>query len=162
MHLVFPVETTLTIGTQVTTWGYPGGYFGASPLLGVGYLAGVDSFQNDDKSIVTRWVVNAAFNHGNSGGPLIDESSGEVIGVVISKLAPLSENTKQIMSLLSKEQTGVVFNFKQKDGKTASVSEASLVESVLSDLSSQVQLVVGYAALTADLTGFLKKNGLDP
>ena len=75
-----PLEIASTnefkIGTQVSTWGYPGGYFGLFPMLSVGYLAGIDAFQAKSGKIIKQWVVNAAFNGGNSGGPLIHIESG--------------------------------------------------------------------------------------
>ncbi len=57
-------------GTTVSTWGYPLLYNGASPLLSVGYVSG---YRKDDSSgsSVKHIVVNGAFNHGNSGGPLL-------------------------------------------------------------------------------------------
>ena len=49
-----PLEIASTnefkIGTQVSTWGYPGGYFGLFPMLSVGYLAGIDAFQAQARS----------------------------------------------------------------------------------------------------------------
>jgi S1-C subfamily serine protease len=57
------------IGTNVSTWGFPGGYFGLSPMLSVGYLAGKDAIRAPSGAVVQQWVVNAAFNAGNSGWP---------------------------------------------------------------------------------------------
>ena len=83
------------IGAQVTTWGFPGGYDGLSPLLSVGYLSGVQEFKAPSGTTIHRWVVNAAFNGGNSGGPLLSVEDGRVIGVVSSKLAPLPPSLAQ-------------------------------------------------------------------
>ncbi|MFB3042566.1 MAG: hypothetical protein ACE1ZS_12305, partial [Candidatus Poribacteria bacterium] len=35
-------DTRFSIGLQVSTWGFPGGYNSRVPLLSVGYLAGVE------------------------------------------------------------------------------------------------------------------------
>ena len=59
------------VGMQVSTWGFPAGYAGLVPMLSVGYLAGIDAYQIRPGTIVRKWIVNAAFNGGNSGGPLI-------------------------------------------------------------------------------------------
>jgi len=81
-----------TVGTQVSTWGFPGGYFGVSPMLSVGYLSGIDGIRTASGTVIRQWVVNAAFNSGNSGGPLLHIETGEVIGVVSSKLAPINQS----------------------------------------------------------------------
>jgi len=67
---VLAVEDSPEPGTRVDTWGYPFGYNGTSPLLSVGYVAG---YRNslDNGGSVKHIVVNGAFNHGNSGGPLL-------------------------------------------------------------------------------------------
>src|SRR4029077_8201802 len=39
-------------------------------------LAGIDGYQIRPWAIVKKWVVNAAFNGGNSGGPLIHIETG--------------------------------------------------------------------------------------
>jgi|SRR5271157_811297 len=69
-------------GTAVTTWGYPFVYDGVSPLLSVGYVAGFREENPHDKR-VKHIVVNGAFNHGNSGGPLLVSRDDEVIGIVV-------------------------------------------------------------------------------
>ncbi len=53
-------KNDLTIGTQVSTWGFPGGYFGVTPMLSVGYLAGIDGLKTATGKIIRQWVVNAA------------------------------------------------------------------------------------------------------
>lgn len=57
-------------GTTVSTWGYPLGYNGISPLLSVGYVSGYREDTSSGKA-VKHIVVNGAFNHGNSGGALL-------------------------------------------------------------------------------------------
>src|ERR1017187_4911748 len=56
-------------GTAVSTWGYPFGYNGVSPLLSVGYVSGYRTVLVGGQN-VKHIIVNGAFNHGNSGGPL--------------------------------------------------------------------------------------------
>ena len=69
-----PLSTTdeFSIGAQVSTWGYPDGYHGLAPLLSSGYVAGVDRVKVAGEKTVSRLVINAAFNLGNSGGPLLE------------------------------------------------------------------------------------------
>jgi S1-C subfamily serine protease len=60
--------------------------------------------------------VNAAFNGGNSGGPLILIETGDVIGVVVSKLAPISQNTLQALKALQSNQSGITYTATAPDG----------------------------------------------
>jgi S1-C subfamily serine protease len=150
------------VGTQVSTWGYPGGYYGLSPLLSVGYLSGIDAIQKPPGVVVRQWIVNAAFNGGNSGGPLLEIETGEVFGVVSSKLAPISREAAEILSVLEHQGSGFMYSGKTATGETVQFSEAQLVSRVLTELRNQVQLVIGEAVTLDDLTDFLKKNGVDP
>jgi hypothetical protein len=150
------------VGTQVSTWGFPAGYFGITPMLSVGYLAGIDGLRTGSGKIIRQWVVNAAFNGGNSGGPLLHIETGEVIGVVSSKLAPISRQALNILSALEAQQFGMVYTVTQPDGSTANISEARLIGLVLDELRRQVQLVIGKAVLIEDVRNFLKAQGIDP
>ncbi len=150
------------VGTQVSTWGYPAGYSGLSPMLSVGYLAGIDAYEIRQGTIVRKWVVNAAFNGGNSGGPLIQIETGNVFGVVSSKLAPISQESAQILELLKQQQSGMIYTATRPDGSNFTVSEASLIGRVLDELRRQVQLVIGHAVLLGDIKTFLAANKIDP
>lgn len=151
------------IGSQVTTWGFPGGYTGRQPLLSTGHLSGIQGFRRrSGKGLIKQWVVNAAFNSGNSGGPLIHIETGMIIGVVSSKLAPISEGSDRILKMLLDQKSGLVYTTKLPSGEEVSVSEASLIGRVLDELRGQVQLVVGYAATAEDLRAFLSSNGVEP
>jgi len=151
------------IGAQVSTWRFPGGYNGLSPMLSVCYLAGVDAYKLDSGKIVRKWVVNAAFNGGNSGGPLIHIETGAVFGVVSSKLAPITNETSQILKALENNSgTGIMYNAKTADGKDISFTEGQLVGRVLNELRRQVQLVIGQAVLREDLVAFLRANKIEP
>ena len=160
--LPIAAKAEFAVGTQVTTWGYPGGYSGSAPLLSVGYLSGLDAIRSQAGSIIRRWVVNAAFNRGNSGGPLVHLETGEVIGVVSSKLAPISPIAISALQALSNQKSGFTYEATRPDGSKTTVSEGQVVGMVLEELRAQVQLVIGYAALAEDLRAFLKRHGVDP
>jgi hypothetical protein len=130
-------------------------------MLSAGYLAAMDAHRIGPE-VVTRWVVNAAFNSGNSGGPLLLIETGEVIGVVSSKLAPLSAQSQGIINHLETTKSGFFLTITYPDGRTEDVSEAKLIAMVLNELRGQVQLVIGYAVLLEDLRRFLSANGATP
>jgi hypothetical protein len=150
----------LPMGAMVTTWGFPVGYSSLVPLLTVGYLAGVDQVQTPTGISPQRWVVNAAFNGGNSGGPVLDVDNGNVIGVVSSKLAPIPPTIESALTALSKQRSGFMYTETKPDGSTVQISEGQIVGEILKYLRSQVQLVLGHAVTSVDLIHFLQKNGI--
>lgn len=58
--LILSSKTDIKIGAQVSTWGFPGGYIGLSPMLSVGYLSGMQGTRLSDGKVIRQWVVNAA------------------------------------------------------------------------------------------------------
>jgi S1-C subfamily serine protease len=150
------------IGMQVATWGYPGGYSGLAPLLSVGYLAGTQEFKDPAGGVIQRWVINAAFNGGNSGGPVLSLEDGSIVGVVSSKLAPVPQEIATILELLSKQQSGFTYEGTKADGSKVTFTEGQLIGEVLQYLRSQVQLVIGYAVSPEDIAKFLKARNIKP
>lgn len=149
-------------GSQVTTWGYPEGYRSNFPLLSVGYLSGEDYVPAPSGKPIKRWVVNGAFNRGNSGGPLINIESGKVIGVVSSKLSPIPLYLKNALEDLKQSRNGVQQTVTMPDGSKVRMSTAQVAALVLQHLKNQIQLVIGHAVLVEDIRTFLKDNGIDP
>jgi S1-C subfamily serine protease len=154
-------KVNFEIGAQVSTWGFPGGYTGRFPMLSVGYLSGIDAVKTTSGALVKRLVVNAAFNSGNSGGPLIDVESGHVIGVVSSKLAPIPEHIEKGLNKLKEIDIGVTFEVVYQDGKKGKISQSQLLEMILQYMRSQTQLVVGRAVSPEQLIDFINKHGLE-
>jgi hypothetical protein len=90
-------------------------------------------------------------------GPLLLIETGEVIGVVSSKLAPISPTAQ---SALEGQQSGFVYTAKAPDGSEIQISEGPVVGRILSALRQQVQLVIGYAVQISSLKSFLTANGV--
>lgn len=160
--LPLSTSTTFAIGAQVSTWGFPAGYSGAIPLLSVGYLAGVDQVKSEYGLSPPLWVVNGAFNSGNSGGPVISTENASVIGIVSSKLAPIPKDVDDALNALSSNQSGLVYKRRNSDGTLKNLSEGQVVAEVLRYLRSQMQLVVGYSVSVKELRKFLEANGIEP
>jgi len=144
-----PLELTtkksFSLGMQVATWGYPEGYSGSLPLLSVGYLAGVQDIAHSGGH-VRMWIVNGAFNRGNSGGPLIDISSGTVIGVISSKLAPMS----------------MELQIKLDEIKSSGTPKEKSLAALFEHQRSQTQLVLGFATMGKNLQSFLRRRRVEP
>ena len=150
-HAAAPLEPVIDdhFGHDCFDVGLPKRRPALPPLLAVGYLAGSEAVNG-----VMRYVVNAAFNSGNSGGPLLHLETGEVIGVVASKLAPLPQYIETILGLLAQQQYGLTWTITLPDGTTQTVGRERLSETVLQFLRSQTQLVVGHAVILDDLRSF--------
>jgi len=144
----------LPLGCQLVTYGYPVGYNGSPAILSVGYLAGIEELNINGRKI-PRFIVNGAFNSGNSGGPLIDVNSGEVVGIVVAKIAPLPKDIESALNALKKEQGILTMKGIKSDGTEIRLSSAQVIEKVLQHLRRQVQLVLGHAVITGDIKKFL-------
>ena len=131
-------------------------------MLSAGYLAARDALKAKSGNTIQKWVVNAAFNSGNSGGPLLLIETGEVIGVVSSKLAPISQEAASALTALENQQSGFSYTATRPDGTTYNISEGQVVAMILNELRKQVQLVIGYAVLLDDLKAFLNANSVVP
>ena len=155
-------EAGICVGSRVATWGFPLGYNGPSPLLSVGYLAGfADSPPYEQRAdIVKHLVVNGAFNPGNSGGPLILFGDKAVVGVVVSKHAPMSGFVRSAIDELGKTRSGVVFNYVDDTGQSQHMVEAQVVAEVLKHFRDLTQVMIGEAIASSELMAFLRTNGL--
>lgn len=151
---------TLMVGATLAIWGFPAGYDGRVPLLTVGYLSGVGSVA--EPKLRRRLFVNAAFNSGNSGGPVIDAASKAVVGVVNAKLAPIPAEIEAALGALERQAAGRTYTVTRPDGSTFQLTEAQLVARILHYLRSQTQLVLGTAVTSTDVVDFLRKNGVEP
>lgn len=160
--LPLSTQDNFAVGTSLSTWGFPSGYQGLRPMLSVGYLAGIDAWRTEGGNTITRLVVNAAFNRGNSGGPLLNIETGEVIGVVSSKLAPLSPVVQSILEALDTQKSGFSYTATLPNGTTQQFSEGQLIGKVLNELRDQIQLVIGYAVIPNDIRMLLGTVGVAP
>jgi hypothetical protein len=107
-------------------------------------------------------VVNAAFNGGNSGGPVVSLQDGSVIGVVSTKLAPEPQLIAMMLKELSTQKFGFKYTASFGDGREVSFSEGQVIAEILDYLRSQVQLVIGHAVRAQDLRAFLQERGVEP
>lgn len=145
-------------GTTVSTWGYPLLYDGASPLLSVGYVSG---YRADDShgAPVKHIVVNGAFNHGNSGGPLLVSRSSEVIGIVVLTYHFYPPLVKQIIDALAKQQFGLMVGTRRTaNGQTEQISEAQLTAMVLDEFYQKTQVMIGEAISASELKAVLREH----
>jgi S1-C subfamily serine protease len=155
-------EGRLQVGMQVCTWGYPLGYNGPAPLLTVGHVSGFIDYRSAENSqnVTKRLVINGAFNPGNSGGPLFVAGENEVIGVVVSKHAPMTPFVRSAIAVLARNQSGVVFSARDEEGKEKQFVESQVVAEVLDHFRKLTQVVIGEAVAGSELLAFLSHRGI--
>jgi len=155
-------EGNIQVGTQVATWGYPLGYNGPAPLLSIGYLAGFSDSPpyEETASVVKHLVINGAFNPGNSGGPLFIAGSEVVIGVVVSKHAPITRLVRSALEALAKNPSGFMYTASDEHGNKRSLSEAQIVAEILQYFRMMTQVMIGEAVAGSELIAFLEANRL--
>lgn len=148
------------VGTVVSTWGYPLAWWGPAPLLTVGHLSGFGAhlISQTDKVPTKRLVVNGAFNPGNSGGPLFEGQNDRVIGVVVSKHAPITPFLQSALDALAANPSGVVFTATDDKGNTKTFVESQVVAELLKYFRELTQVVIGEAVAGSELRAFLKEN----
>lgn len=159
--LIIDTNIDLKVGESVTTWGYPLGYNGPNPLLSVGYLAGFTS-QQTGRGQKKHLVVNGAFNSGNSGGALFRASDNKVIGIVVSKHAPISDYHQKAIEALTENQSGVVFTASNDNGDEKKFVESQLVAELLIHMRSLTQVMIGEAIAVEELVSMLSEIDLSP
>ena len=156
------IDQNVKVGTKVSTWGHPLGYSGPAPILSVGYLAGFRAHRKDKTSkIVKHYIINAAFNPGNSGGPLLISGDNKVIGVVVAKHAPITQFLLSAIEALSKNPSGVIFTALDEKGNKQNFVESQVVAMVLNYFRDMTQVVIGEAIVGSELIAFLKENDID-
>lgn len=148
-------ESALAPGMAVSTWGYPLGHLGTTPLLSVGYLAGFAA-ADSARGPVKQLVVNGAFNAGNSGGPLFRAGEAEVIGVVTSKHVPLPPFVSSAIEALSANARGSSYTARNARGEERQYVESQLVAEVFAYLHSLAQVMIGQAVCASEVRRFLE------
>ncbi len=155
-------DDSLAVGTAVDTWGFPYSYNGPSPLLSVGYLSGFAAYYGDSTrtTIVKHLVVNGAFNPGNSGGPLFASNKDIVIGIVVSKLAPITPFQLSAIKVLAENHSGVTFTATDGQGHQKVLVESQIVADMLQYFHDLTQVMIGEAISVSELRAFLAANGI--
>jgi S1-C subfamily serine protease len=147
--------------SPVYTWGFPLGSKGPAPLLSVGYVAGYASAENNGRK-VKHFVVNGAFNPGNSGGPVfIENGDNKIVGIVVNKWTLFSEQTDFVISVLEAGRSGGfggAFVRRMPDGTNKPIYNDQAIAAVLRDFYQDVQVMIGEAIAVSELRSFLKEN----
>jgi Trypsin-like peptidase domain len=149
-------------GTSVSTWGYPFLYNGYYPLLSVGYIAGYRYIQQPNKKNIKHIVVNGAFNHGNSGGPLFVAQDNKVIGIVVLTYHFFPEYVETAIKTLQDPKGGGFssgrFSWTDSSGHTTQLMDNQVIGMMLQEFYQKTQVMIGEAISVSELRGFLSEK----
>lgn len=155
------------VETEVETWGYPLRYQSPAPILSRGYVAGYWTEQRtrEDGTLgkpVEHLIVNGALNPGNSGGPLIDRTTGKVIGIVVEKWKLFSPNVEAIVAGLAHPGAtlggGVPIYVTYSNGEVRQVGQTEAFRVAISEIYDMSQVMVGEAISVSELKAFMKDS----
>jgi S1-C subfamily serine protease len=152
------------VETEVETWGYPLAYHQPAPLLSRGYVAGYNAdVRQPGATPVKHLVINGAFNPGNSGGPLIDRSTGKVIGIVVTKWTLWSPNIEVAIQGFSHPSvgTGGTFSKLNAQGQRVGVTDQEMISTVLDEFYQTSQVMIGEAISVSELNAFVQEKKKD-
>lgn len=78
------IDEDIKIGKSIMVMGYPlGSKLGREMTLTKGIIS---SIRRNEQNELVWYQIDAAVNPGNSGGPLLDEQTGKVLGVITAKI----------------------------------------------------------------------------
>ncbi len=160
-------DENATVETDVETWGYPLRYNGPAPILSRGYVAGyalgIGQNGQPKNPAVHHLIVNGALNPGNSGGPLIDRSTGKVIGVVVEKWMLFSPNIENVLEAFQHPGAtlggGAPIYITYPNGEVKSVGQTEAIRVSIEELYRLSQVMVGEAISVSELNSFIKGKG---
>lgn len=145
------------VETEVETWGYPLRYQDSAPVLSRGYVAG---YTTKPGTSVKHLIVNGALNPGNSGGPLIDRTTGTVVGIVVEKWRLFSPDIEAVITGLQHSRTATVGGLQVTDvnGVTKGVSNEVAMAIALKEIYDKSQVMIGEAISVSELNAFIKEK----
>ncbi len=83
-----------------------------------------------------------------------------MIGVVVSKHAPISQFHKDALLVLAQNQSGVVYTATEPNGTQRNFVESQLVADILGGFRQLTQVMIGEAISVEVLQEFLKENSI--
>lgn len=121
---------------RVIAVGYPFGKYVSDDLK---FTSGIISSIKGPGDDSTRIQIDASLNPGNSGGPIVDEKTGEVVAVSVSRLDPsLSEGTNFAIKASSLKNFLVANSMKPS---TSLMSFSKSRSSLLKDLENSTVFI---------------------
>ncbi len=86
---IFGDPNSVPVGSSVAYFGYP---FGQAGLHALKVSSSVISSKVTSKNGTRQFQIDAMVHEGNSGGPLIDLSSTQIIGIIMGRFSPTGKS----------------------------------------------------------------------
>lgn len=141
--LTFGKYNSVYVGQTVLFAGFPF----AKPNLTI--HKGMVSAKYLDKSLVStdslvKWIqIDGSVNKGNSGGPVIEIETGNVIGIINTRMVGISKNLfylKNKLDSINKSGTGIIYN--------KSLNPNELIVELVNSLDWTISVGIGQAVST--------------
>ncbi len=127
------------LGRLVFTLGYPLSYQGGDPVLSVGFLSNV-VFDGG----VENLVVNASFNVGNSGGPLLNEDC-LFLGVVRAKGVIMDPLLGLADKIMEKPPVEIVYSAVKIGELEVKITLSMVIKTLIKWIANNIQTNIGIA-----------------
>jgi len=148
-------------GTVVSTWGYPFLFNGTTPLLSVGYVSGYRMDQSHAR-VTKHLILNAAINHGNSGGPLLLSQQNSVIGVVVATYVFFPPYVRQMLDELEKAGGAWYWGIRlaRPDGTQQFIggSQWQVMGLLFDQFYDKTQTMIGEAISASEIVAMIKEH----
>jgi serine protease Do len=86
---IFGNETTSQVGSSVCYLGFP---FGQHGLHTIKVSQSIISSKVKSENGTKQYQLDAMVHEGNSGGPLVDLQTGQIIGIISGRFSPIGNN----------------------------------------------------------------------
>ena|SRR5271165_4186349 len=103
-------------------------------------------------------VVNAAFNHGNSGGPLLLAQENSVIGVVVMTFHFYPPAVHMLIEGMANQKSGFQYTLNRSDGTHVELSEGQITAMILEEFYQKTQIMIGEAIAASEVAVLLKEH----
>lgn len=159
--LKLSADTDPLPGTEISTWGYPFLFNGTTPLLSVGYVSGYRMDQSHGR-ITKHLILNAAINHGNSGGPLLLSRQNSVIGVVVATYVFFPPYVRQMLDELEKAVGAWYWgiNLTRPDGTQQFIggSQWQVMGLLFDQFYEKTQTMIGEAISASEVAAMIREH----
>jgi V8-like Glu-specific endopeptidase len=111
---------------------------------------GILSSSFKQKNDLKYLQINSSIKQGNSGSPLINAETGEVIGIIGYKLASITQSNKRIKQIINKnlailKKTQGLFNVEEIDPVQVLIANQNQIKYITNEIYKTATMTTGFA-----------------